>query len=298
MADAEPIIPLGIEVPKTRGWRPEWHNLTAAELDLPDHARAEVSNRFGLSIEVGNLDRLSNEGLHNGNIPLTYGTGSMTPRWINAVRGAIENLKHRFPAFKPHVDLPRLPEINYALLGEAIAFYKKLGYTYIEAPWAVSDKTVAITCPNPQFSGEVAHMGSLVGSAEQSFLHLDLQRKLGTGKFVACTPCFRIGDEEGEHHFPTFMKVELYQNGEANMVDLLRMIADAGACFRELGADPADLGCPSTDDGWDITLNDLEIGSYGARTHTLEDGSYHFWLYGTGLALPRFEQALEGTPPR
>lgn len=290
--DAADIKPLGMDVPKTPGHRVEWHTIKVAALDLPDHARAEITARFSSDVTLGYLDGLTNEGLHNGKIPSTYGTGAMTPRWINALRNEISNAKLRYPAYKPHTDLPVLPEINYALLGEAIAFYKARGYTYVEAPWAVSDKSVAITCPHPIYTADVNHLGALVGSAEQSFLHLDLGGRLGTGRFVACTPCFRLGDMEDDLHFPTFMKVELYQNGPAGMFDLIKMMDDAGALFRELGASPDDLSAPTNGDGWDIALNGIEIGSYGARVHELEDGSNHLWLYGTGLALPRFEQAL------
>jgi hypothetical protein len=150
---------------------------------------------------------------------------------------------------------------------------------------------VAITCPNPQFTARVDHLGSLVGSAEQSLLHLDLAGKLKPGAYVACSPCFRLGDAADDLHFPTFMKVELYRN-DHDLFQYLKMLKDAGDLFRELGAQAEDLAAPQTDQGIDITLGGIEIGSYGLRTHESEDRSLHHWTYGTGLALPRFSQAL------
>ena len=39
---------------------------------------------------------------------------------------------------------------------------------------------------------------------------------------------------------------------------------------------------------WDISLNGIEVGSYGYRTY-----AGHHWIFGTGLALPRMTIALE-----
>jgi hypothetical protein len=64
------------------------------------------------------------------------------------------------------------------------------------------------------------------------------------------------------------------------------MIAQAQAGFEALlGSTPTET-CTSlakTDIGWDLTLGGEEIGSYGYRTF---EG--HQWVYGTGLAEPRF----------
>lgn len=42
-----------------------------------------------------------------------------------------------------------------------------------------------------------------------------------------------------------------------------------------------------TDEGFDLQLGGIEIGSYGKRHHD----SFGPWAYGTGLALPRFSVA-------
>jgi hypothetical protein len=43
----------------------------------------------------------------------------------------------------------------------------------------------------------------------------------------------------------------------------------------------------ATDEGYDININGIEVGSYGFR----EIGDF-MWVYGTGLAEPRFSQAV------
>lgn len=188
-----------------------------------------------------------------------------------------------------HRDLPQMPRIDYGVLGEAFDLYVAWGYAPAEVPWAVSEQSVAITCPRPQYTARVAGLGSLIGSAEQAFLHLDHTGNLGKGRFVAVTPCFRLGDITDDLHFPCFMKIELYSNiGDASAWEA--MLDDAEECARILGAPHQHLARERTEDGWDLTLAGIEIGSFGHRTH---DPLGLDWCYGTGLALPRFTQALD-----
>jgi hypothetical protein len=177
--------------------------------------------------------------------------------------------------------------VDWVLLGRAVEFYKGKGYQYIEADWSVPDEVVAITAPNEEWrAGSRISTGTLVGSAEQSFLALDLAGKLPKGKFVACTPCFRPAETPDELHQFAFMKVELYDNiGE--ITGLFQLLSDAGECFRLLGAPEGALYTSQEDGVIDINLNGIEIGSYGVRKH-----GDHLWQFGTGLALPRFSQAL------
>ena len=203
------------------------------------------------------------------------------------------------PVFIPHVS------IDWSLLARAVVFYQEQGFKYVELPWAVSRESVAITCPRPEFTAEVDGLGSLVGSAEQAFLHMDLAGKLGKGRFCALTPCFRLGDYEDDLHHPYFMKVELYANNaegisimmgedevappEARaMMSLLHMMSIVGQFNKaELGPEEIEnVHGVQTSEGYDIELNGIEIGSYGVREH-----NGHTWVYGTGVAEPRFSQA-------
>ena len=66
------------------------------------------------------------------------------------------------------------------------------------------------------------------------------------------------------------------------------MISDAFLTLsRFLGIDDV-LGTISTDEGYDIVLNGIEVGSYGIRQH-----ENLRWIYGTGIAEPRFSTALK-----
>lgn len=261
----------------------DWRSFRASDLDLDQYARREVSNRYGLSVPLEHLDAQPLEEIDHAQ------TGSpKSSRWVGSVRNQINQMKGRYPISPAHKDLPRLPRVEYALLGEALEFYEGEDYRYVETPWAVSKETVDITCPNPDFSAHVKHLGHLVGSAEQSFLHLDLQGQLGKGRFVACTPCFRLGDMEDDLHFPTFMKIELYDNTYASDTGWKAMLADALELAIRLGA-PEDALCQEeTAEGRDLMLGGIEIGSFGLRQH-----NDHIWSYGTGLALPRFSQACD-----
>ena len=43
-----------------------------------------------------------------------------------------------------------------------------------------------------------------------------------------------------------------------------------------------------TDEGYDLEINGIEVGSYGARYHA----KIGWWAYGTGLAEPRYTTAM------
>jgi hypothetical protein len=181
--------------------------------------------------------------------------------------------------------------INWSLLGEAMSFYQGLGYAAVDAPWWVPRSVVEATCSDVSRIVSVDIPGkpreALVGSAEQSFMHLDGIGSLPSGRFVACTPCFRNEPMWDKFHLKRFVKVELYCNEVSGVgyAPLLEVVADATAFFRR-HVDARFLNRVTTRDGLDLELNGIEIGSYGIRR--LDDRA---WVYGTGLAEPRFSMA-------
>ncbi|UTU07820.1 hypothetical protein CcrC1_gp134 [Caulobacter phage C1] len=186
---------------------------------------------------------------------------------------------------------------SWKRLSQAIEFYTARGYTYVDAPWAVRRPVMDMTCPRPDLASPLGEK-FLVGSAEQSFLDLEID-VLGKGRFVALTPCFRVADEgRSPLHDGYFMKVELYANLTENRGRVLnRMIDDAMTCFRSFGAGDLDVYNTFEQDAKltrDIVMRGVEIGSYGMRTrrHPVLDED-HTWVYGTGLAEPRFSRALQ-----
>ena len=185
--------------------------------------------------------------------------------------------------------------IDWSTISYAIDFYETLGYQYIEVPWIVPVPVNNLTCPYEDLMMKVEGTNTaLVGSAEQSFLKMEMDGLLlPNRKYVACTPCFRVEDSNDGWHFPTFLKVELYRTDETDPITLYQTIDDAQAFFqRQLEFQcgirhKQKLTRQTTPEGIDLMLNGIEIGSYGIR------GMASFrWVYGTGVALPRFTQAM------
>jgi hypothetical protein len=83
--------------------------------------------------------------------------------------------------------MPELHRIDWKLLAEAVSHYERIGYRYVEVPYGVPEDIIRLTLPEEFACSTVEPFGSLVGSAEQSLLHLDLP----PGAYVACSPCFR-----------------------------------------------------------------------------------------------------------
>lgn len=190
------------------------------------------------------------------------------------------------------------PKIDYALLGDALRQYQDEGYTYVEVPWIVPKHDIRVTLPSPiPFIEAVLHqdddddmshtayrsLGGLVGSAEQGFLSMNLR----PGRYCAVTPCFRHEKETNLFYQTGFMKLELFDNTKEG--DWLKMMQDAETVLSEL-IDDEDVTITQvkTPEGADLEIAGIEIGSFGKRAHP----DYGEWVYGTGLALPRFSVAV------
>lgn len=176
--------------------------------------------------------------------------------------------------------------IDWKLVGDAIQFYQDKGYRYIEVPWIVNPQAVDATCPSDRVAIQAYHptleLGFLVGSAEQSFIHMMIEDRLPPGRYCAATPCFR-DDRLTPIHHRYFFKVELIEVSPSTK-DITGIIS----CAREFMQQHVGvkLEVVKTEDGLDLHCNSVEVGSYGHRQYL----QYH-WIYGTGLALPRFTQA-------
>ncbi|MDX1535531.1 MAG: hypothetical protein R3346_02110 [Candidatus Spechtbacterales bacterium] len=183
-----------------------------------------------------------------------------------------------------------MARIGYRLIGEAIEYYKELGYEYISVPWAVPKHVVDITAPS---EAELFPLKDkyLLASGEQSFIYLMQQGKLEHGKKYLCvTPCFRDEEEYNEYTRLYFIKLELIIVGSDNPDDVEGVFSDASGYFQRYL--PERIERLITDEGVDIMYNGIELGSYGTRKHE----STGPWVYGTGVAEPRFSQVLSKTP--
>lgn len=183
-----------------------------------------------------------------------------------------------------------MADVNWGLLGDAVRHWTSVGFVYREVPWLVPDRYNMVTCPEAEFLVN-SKLGSHIGSAEQGFIYLDHTGQLPEGRWVACTPCFRAEPVLDRFHQNGFMKVELYQNGAFATPEVLGQTVSE-CCLWFLSRLPRELAnCVETvrtPDGYDITLEGIEIGSYGLRH--FEEVS---WVYATGLAEPRFSTALD-----
>lgn len=200
-----------------------------------------------------------------------------------------------------------LTSTDWSVLSSAIDWYKRGGFQYVEVPWAVPSHVVSITLPPTRRAFGVIEDGrkfenALVGSAEQSFLHLTLKGRLDLGQendprsYVTASPCFR-DDHPDTLHQKQFMKVELFEPYYMTTPDayldvrLGRMIGRARGFFLNYIPEH-NLELVKTDEGWDITGNGVELGSYGIRTCRLLGTTLDVfaWVYGTGVAEPRLSQ--------
>lgn len=188
------------------------------------------------------------------------------------------------------MELGNNAHINYRLLGQAITYYEGEGFNYIEVPWAVSKDVIDYTCPknNKQFP---LNDKFLVGSAEQSFLSLAFDGKLDWDKkYMAVTPCFRDEAKDHRFHYDYFIKLELFQyhkDWDSNVV--IDFAATALDFFAKFSA-PRIIPMDEEDKSYDILVEEIEVGSYIKR----QIPNLCAWTCGTGLALPRFSEALHG----
>lgn len=177
--------------------------------------------------------------------------------------------------------------VNWYRLSLALEYYQLLGYQRLDLPWTAPKDVCAVTCPEEFRGWDLGEIGRLVGSAEQSFMAAQFRGDLPVGKYVSLTPCFRNEPVVDETHQPYFMKVELYASYVDRDLDL-QFAEDAQKFFREVGMDARIV---STDIGYDLEVNGIEVGSYSCREH-----AGHSWTCGTGIAEPRLSIAFDKDP--
>lgn len=171
--------------------------------------------------------------------------------------------------------------IDYGRLDRSISFYESYGFKRIESPWTVTKDVSGITKPPNGTDWEIVGKDKvLVASGEQSFLYLYLKGFLPKGRYQTTTPCFRE-EPFDKTHTKYFIKNELMITDDVSDDSLFYV---AGICKqfyeKELGVK---VDMVKTDEGVDLEVNGIEIGSYGIRSCEYLD-----WIYATGLAEPRF----------
>lgn len=173
--------------------------------------------------------------------------------------------------------------------------YSAQGFADYPQPWFASQRAIEMTLP-PGTTPTVLHGEDLlVGSAEQAFIDRMLQGTMKPGKWQTITPCFRREPQYDALHLPYFVKLELIhympEQVEYALSDMLAVVHSA--LQRRLNCHPLAhelrLTRERTDIGWDLMLRGQEVGSYGIRAF-----ENHQWVYGTGVAEPRFSTLMSG----
>lgn len=189
--------------------------------------------------------------------------------------------------------------MNFALLEKAIKFYQKRGYAYLtEVPWFVHPDIVRITCQSGMVIDDAMQM---VASGEQSFLQMIDDGLLREGKYSCVTPCYRPHDNQMDGlHLPCFYKLELISYCATHVgKELDDMLYHAKEFLTQCRngerlkivktQDDLREGC-KTITSYDIeTRKGIELGSYGVRW----TDKNMYWVYGTGVAIPRVSYQLK-----
>lgn len=196
--------------------------------------------------------------------------------------------------------------INYGLLQEASDYYESIGYPRVESPWLVTEAISNITKPmsatnyyvTKEYRGDYKKV--FVASGEQSFLYLINKGFLPkSGKYHTITPCMR-NDSFDDKHSKYFIKLELINyttdlGHKFTLNDVENMVNDALTFFNKHVKNKNGLVLQEQEFSMDLYPMDImydvddyesvEIGSYGSRSC-----SFCKWVYGTGLAEPRFSR--------
>ena len=180
-------------------------------------------------------------------------------------------------------------KIDWSLLAEAERYYNQEGFESIETPYIVPLQYSEYTKPHSDDSFTLNHgffknnTYELVGSAEQGFIFLLMNNYFQKNdQYLSITPCFRV-DSYDETHQPWFIKLELFHY-DSDIHSLYRIINIAKDFFENQLSNTIQI--VKTDlESFDLFYKEIELGSYGIRH--VENNSF---IYGTGLALPRFSQ--------
>lgn len=188
--------------------------------------------------------------------------------------------------------------IDYGMIDRSTHYYHDLGYKRVESPWTVTPAISNITKPSWIDDPDKFVLKSgkeLVASGEQSFLYLYNKGFLPEGKFQTVTPCFR-NDSFDETHTKYFIKNELIDTENVTYNEVHKMASIAVDFFSDILKNETEgdfslktviVNHSEDNRQIDIELNGIEIGSYGIR-----ECSFLKWIYGTGLAEPRFSRIV------
>lgn len=175
-------------------------------------------------------------------------------------------------------------DISATLLFSAMSYFKSKGYKFITVPLLVDKDVSDFTLPTDRYAEKHSDEKVYVGSAEQSVYQLIKEGKDFPEKVLAITPCSRDEELLDNTHFKMFLKIELITFGENNShLEILEDVKSFYSTLYDGNISVIDMG----DGTHDLEINGIEVGSYGRRSFLGRTVNY-----GTGLALPRFQQSI------
>lgn len=187
-------------------------------------------------------------------------------------------------------------------LSQALQQFKIYGFKYIDVPWIIPKIYTKATCKNRD-DVFVTQYGDLVGSAEQSFIYLASENKIDINneKYCSISPCFRNEKITSKTTRKNFMKLELIHFIFLEKEQIKKRVFKLIELVKKFYQFHFDLCCSiiETDEGFDLCYDNfgkskiLELGSYGYREVCFHDEKRISWIYGTGIAEPRFSIALK-----
>ena len=189
--------------------------------------------------------------------------------------------------------------INYANIAKSVDHFTNVGFNQIEVPWWVTEELMELTKPKEANSAYQLSVNQkyLIASGEQGLLYLANKGQLPLGKYCTVTPCFR-NEEYDSYHSKQFLKHELMilyparrilKSYEvislANQVLKFYQIIEPNVEFSIIDANSNNGDINPLDIVANIGIKQIEVGSFGIRS-----SSFATWIYGTGLAEPRFSK--------
>lgn len=174
--------------------------------------------------------------------------------------------------------------ISSNILYSAMSYFKSKGYKFITVPLLVDKDVSDFTLPKGKTAEKHCNEKVYVGSAEQSIYQMIKDGYDFPEKVLAITPCQRNEESLDDLHLKMFLKIELITFGSNNShVDILNDVKSFYSTVYD-----GEIKVVEIEDGTrDLEINDIEVGSYGTRNYMGRTVNY-----GTGLALPRFQQAI------
>ena len=183
--------------------------------------------------------------------------------------------------------------INYRNIQDSIEFYGRKGFLRVESPWTVTKAISDITKPRPGPGETIPDFTIkeknkvLVASGEQSFLYLYNKGFIPKGQFQTTTPCFRE-DSFDAFHTKYFLKNELIKTDKVDEDSLDYVLGIAHEFFKSKLGDDVKIQTIVPGKEYDISFDNIELGSYGIRRCDFLD-----WIYATGVAEPRLSRVME-----